>query len=238
MYLVCYESIDESGQPLGAFNLVSLILQGAYHHCELVWVKDFKADSLFVSSTCEDGYPVILRERVFNKYKKPVNVHWYKFTDLTIEQELEVKRTAHRLIESKGYKMSMFKMVGTGVPKFLWRFREWILEAYYLFNRLGDVQGTLEYKGDHKHIFCSEFIAIVLNESKVWPSTINEEGNIRDLVVQLSRLARLEKVNSNTVHLLDHPTAFVLTETDHRAAALADLQVTKDKRIMRADDFT
>jgi hypothetical protein len=238
MYLVCYESIDLSGQPLGAFNLVTNILQGAYFHCELVWVKDFKADSLFVSSRCDDGYPIIIKERTFNKYNKPVNVHWYKFTSLTVEQELEVRRTTQRLIDSKEYKMSMFKMVSAGVPTFLWRFREMVLGAYYSFNRLGEIEGITEYKGEHKNIFCSEFISIALNESKVWSSEIEQDGNIRDLVVRLLRLGRIEKIKGDSVHLLDHPTAFVLTEVDHRAAALPDLQVIKEKKIMRADDFT
>ncbi len=232
MYLACYEPVNSQTNN-SSWNLIAQRLQGTFFHCELVFIKDYYADSLILSSRCEEGFPVILKKRHFQNYKKPCNVHWFKFTNVSAEQELEVKRTAERLIASKQYRMNLYSMVGAGLPSFIMRFRNVLLEAYYMLNRLGPVKGIKEYEGEEEQTYCSQFIGVVLNESKVWPTQVDNSGTIQDLVVRLLQSERIEQVNS--VQLLGHDSSFLLTEKDHMKEAKDDLQVTE--KIDRAEDY-
>ncbi len=244
MFLACFQSVElvkpgDKPTPTVSFTEIVKGIQGKYFHVELVFIKDYVAESLILSSRCEDGWPCLVKKREFNKYKTPYNIYWYKFLGITTEQEIEVKRTVERLIAARGHRMNMYSMIFGSLPSFVSSFRDIFLEVYYRSNGL-KLKGPKEFAGNadipFKHTFCSEFIATVLNESQTFKDSVDAGYNIQDLVVDLLRKGKIEKVNSSDIKLLDHDVAFVLTGVDDRVAASTDLECT-DNKIVRSDDY-
>lgn len=211
MLLVCYELKKKEAERLnpGFFTRVIETMQGPYFHCELVFVKDRVPDALFISGRCTDGWPVILPARIFNKHSKPIHVRWFKFTGLSAQQELQVKKTTETYVNTKKCRMNMYSMIDVAIPSFV----SWFGFVYtrmlrcYLRTTDADDSNETSYaytdNKECKQTFCSEMISMILNEAlpEVKPA-IPTPMNISDMVVHLLQAKRVQRLEQADVKKL------------------------------------
>jgi hypothetical protein len=227
MYLVCYEGRKSKNESSGFVKRIVDTMQGRYFHAELVFVKDRVADSVFVSAKTDGGYPIMIHKRVFNTYDKPLNVHWFKFTGLSYKDEVAVRTRAEELMESKKYRVNLLKMIESSLPSYLVYCSKSFVRLYFSLrpapsdkknntkeeeeekkqdtsNMVDGYQLSYDDDPDCIHTFCSDFIALILNESlfKNTSNKLSRDSNVAEMVVELSRLKRIDKVKKGELRLM------------------------------------
>jgi hypothetical protein len=205
MYLVCYERVE----PVTLFNAYIQCIQGPYYHAELVFVKDHKVDSLFISLWQNKGSPCMLIDRQFKIEDRPIIIHWFKFKHTTFQQETEVRKNAELAVESKKYYINHQRIVATSLPRFLFLFY-WCFAFIYFTAKKSETRNAMdaEIEQQEQAVVCIELFAIVLNMS--FEDKIPQEGNITDIIVDLQRKGIIEKVPQPLLTIEQDPEDLVV----------------------------
>ncbi len=179
MYLVCY--ILKDNDTKRQLWQLARALMGPSTHCELVFVKDHRCDSLVISLSCPNGHPTFDEKKYETKTDR-FHVTWYKFNQVNHNQICAARVICERLVKDNSYQMSTSKLVGSVLPS------HFQFAYVYLFLMLFRTKAKIfdNTNSDSIPIHCAGLCAQVLKDACDWED-IPTDGSISDLVCYLIR---------------------------------------------------